>query len=90
MYGPAHVPPSALLIEFLKGRSPFRRGELTSRIIGDKRRYLRNKFHDMCKDSCNRNYRKPRGRQERELFICCLKELPHIMEQARAQLEDEQ
>lgn len=89
-YGPAHVPPSALLEEFLNGRTPFRRGELTSRIIGDKRRYLRNKFLDMCKNRCKRSYRKPRTQQENELFKCCMKEWPHIMEQARAELEDEQ
>jgi hypothetical protein len=43
----------------------------------------------MCKDRCQRNYRKPRARQEKELFKCCKREWPHIMEQARAELEDE-
>ena len=84
-YAPAHVPPSALLIQFLKGRVPFRRGELTSRIIGDHRRYLQNKFRGMCEGSCNnRSYRKPRRRQENEFFECCKREWPHIMEEARA------
>ncbi|KAI4977645.1 hypothetical protein ZWY2020_014199 [Hordeum vulgare] len=89
-YGRAHVPPSALLREFLNGRSPIRHGKLTARIIGDKRRYLQDKFFGMCKGTCKRKNRKPRARQERALFKCCMQEWPHIMEEATAELEDQQ